>query len=125
MYLNAHHWPGNVRELINVLEYALAAAGQDPTLVPKHLPPAYRITRLDFDSGPTKPASERKAETPDAPAKFPSWSTYRQEFEANYLRMLLAKAGNRREQACNLSGISQSRLYDLLRKHHFPGFRSS
>ena len=35
---------GNVRELINVLEYALAAAGQDTKLMSKHLPPAYRIT---------------------------------------------------------------------------------
>ena len=124
-HLNAHHWPGNVRELINVLEYALAEAGQDPTLVPKHLPPTYRITRLDFNSGRTKSTSEQKAETPDVHAVFPSWSAYRQQFEENYLRMLLAKAGDSREQACNLSGISQSRLYDLLKKHHLSGFRSS
>jgi DNA-binding NtrC family response regulator len=125
MHLNAHHWPGNVRELINVLEYALAAAGQDPTLVPKHLPPAYRITRLDFDSERTKIASAQKAETPDVHAVFPSWSAYRQQSEENYLRMLLAKAGDSREKACNLSGISQSRLYDLLKKHNLSGFRSS
>ena len=125
MHLNAHHWPGNVRELINVLEYVLAAAGQDPTLVPKHLPPAYRITRLDFDSGRTKSISEPEAETPDAPAEFPSWSAYRQQSEANYLRKLLAKTGDSREKACHLSGISQSRLYDLLKKHHLSGFRSS
>jgi transcriptional regulator with PAS, ATPase and Fis domain len=125
MHLNAHHWPGNVRELINVLEYALAAAGQDPTLVPKHLPPAYRITRLDFDSERTKIASAQKAETQDAHAVFPSWSAYRQQSVENYLRMLLAKAGDSREKACNLSGISQSRLYDLLKKHNLSGFRSS
>ncbi|MBI5589793.1 MAG: sigma-54-dependent Fis family transcriptional regulator [Deltaproteobacteria bacterium] len=125
MHLNAHHWPGNVRELINVLEYALAAAGQDPTLVPKHLPPAYRITRLDFDSGHTKSITERKTETQDENTVFPSWSEFRQQSEENYLRMLLAKAGDSREKACNLSGISQSRLYDLLKKHHLPGFRSS
>ena len=125
MHLDAHHWPGNVRELINVLEYSLAAAGQDPTLVPKHLPPAYRVSRLDFDSGPTESTSERKAETPDDLAVFPSWSAYRQQSEEKYLRMLLAKAGDSREKACNLSGISQSRLYDLLKKHHLSGFRSS
>jgi two-component system, NtrC family, response regulator len=125
MHLTAHHWPGNVRELINVLEYALAAAGQDPTLVPKHLPPAYRITRLDFDSGPAKSAFEIEAGTPEINAEFPSWSAYRQQFEEKYLRMLLAKAGDSREKACNLSGISQSRLYDLLKKHRLSGFRSS
>ena len=40
--LSTHDWPGNVRELINVLEYALASAGQDPILFPKHIPPEYR-----------------------------------------------------------------------------------
>jgi two-component system, NtrC family, response regulator len=125
MHLNAHDWPGNVRELINVLEYALAAAGMDPTLVPKHLPPAYRVSRLDFDAAPAESPSEFEAEAPDIDAVFPSWSEYRQQSEEKYLRLLLAKAGNSRAEACSLSGISQSRLYDLLKKHHIPGFRSS
>jgi two-component system, NtrC family, response regulator len=125
MHLNAHDWPGNVRELINVLEYALGSAGQDPTLVPKHLPPAYRISRLDFDAVPAKIPSEIEAETPDAHAALPTWSAFRQQSEAKYLRMLLAKAGDSREEACSLSGISQSRLYDLLKKHRLSGFRSA
>jgi two-component system, NtrC family, response regulator len=125
MHLNAHPWPGNVRELINVLEYALAAAGQDPTLVPKHLPPAYRVSRLDFDSGRTKSPSDIESETVDAHTAFPSWTAYRQQSEANYLRILLAKTGDSRAEACKLSGISQSRLYDLLKKHRLSGFRSS
>lgn len=125
MHLNAHHWPGNVRELINVLEYSLAAAGQDPTLVPKHLPPEYRISRLDFDSENAKSTSEQKSVTLEIPSEFPSWSAYRRQAEENYLRMLMAKAGDRRAEACSLSGISQSRLYDLLKKYHLSGFRSS
>jgi two-component system, NtrC family, response regulator len=125
MHLNAHDWPGNVRELINVLEYALAAAGEDPTLVPKHLPPAYRISRLDFDTVPAKGPPEIIAETPDAHAEFPTWSAFRQQSEENYLRGLLARAGDSRAKACSLSGISQSRLYDLLKKHQLSSFRSS
>jgi two-component system NtrC family response regulator len=108
-----------------VLEYALAAAGLDPTLVPKHLPSAYRISRLDFDAVPEESPSEIESEAPDIDAVIPSWSEYRQQSEEKYLRMLLAKAGNSRAEACRLSGISQSRLYDLLKKHHIPGFRSS
>ncbi len=125
MHLNAHHWPGNVRELINVLEYALATAGQDPIMVPKHLPPAYRITRLDFESGHTQGTAGQKAEMPVDNGVFPTWSDFRHHSEENYLRMLLAKVGKSRENACNLSGLSQSRLYDLLKKHHLSGFRSS
>ncbi|MGD9973951.1 MAG: sigma-54-dependent transcriptional regulator [Desulfatirhabdiaceae bacterium] len=125
MHLNSHHWPGNVRELINVLEYSLASSGQDPILVPKHLPPAYRITRLDFESGQTQIASGQKANIPLVNDIFPTWAEFRHQAEENYLGMLLAKAGKSREKACKLSGISQSRLYDLLKKHHLSGFRSS
>ncbi len=44
--LRSNHWPGNIRELLNVLDYALASAGNDPTLVSKHLPAGYRILNL-------------------------------------------------------------------------------
>jgi two-component system, NtrC family, response regulator len=124
-FLTAHHWPGNIRELINVLEFALATAGQDSTLVPKHLPPAYRMTRLDFESGRTKKTTSPWIDTTNIDNSFPSWSEYRLQTEKDYLSMLLSKAGDSRAQACKLSGISQSRLYDLLNKHNLPGFRSS
>lgn len=39
----AYEWPGNVRELKHALESALAAAGDDPTLFPQHLPANIRI----------------------------------------------------------------------------------
>jgi len=41
--LGAYEWPGNVRELLNALESALAAAGNEPTLFPVHLPTQIRI----------------------------------------------------------------------------------
>jgi two-component system, NtrC family, response regulator len=125
MHLNTHDWPGNVRELTNVLENALAAAANDPVLVPKHLPPAYRVSRLGFEPDRQKESKAKIVEPYEFSGEFPSWTTYRQESEEKYLRMLLDKAGDNRETACKLSGISQSRLYDLLKKHQLSKFRSS
>ncbi|MCP4719296.1 MAG: sigma-54-dependent Fis family transcriptional regulator [Desulfobacteraceae bacterium] len=122
--LAAHLWPGNVRELINVLEYVLASAGQDPTLFPKHLPPEYRTARLDFDLVP-KIKSSRKPEALDFADELPSLHAHRTRMEKDYLKMLLTRVKGNREKASQISGISQSRLYGLLKKHSLSGFGSS
>ena len=123
--LTAHRWPGNVRELINVLEYVLASAGQDPTLFPKHLPPEYRTAQLNFDpvSG-TQPRLQPSA-TLDAGDALPTLQEYRTRIEKEYLTILLNKVKEDREAASRISGISQSRLYGLLKKHGLSGFSAS
>ncbi|MCK5100128.1 MAG: sigma-54-dependent Fis family transcriptional regulator [Desulfobacteraceae bacterium] len=122
--LAAHNWPGNVRELINVLEYVLAAAGQDPTLFPKHLPPEYRTAQLEFS-----PVSGMKTtltvEAISVQDELPTLNDYRTRIEKDYLKMLLNKVKGDREEASLISGISQSRLYGLLKKHNLSGFTSS
>ena len=123
--LKKHHWPGNIRELINTLEYVLASAGKDPMLFPKHLPPEYRMSGLDFGS--------TSLERTDGPQKndlltgesFPTLNTYRDRLEKDYLKELINRSGGDRKQACQISGISQSRLYGLLKKHDLPGFGPS
>ncbi len=120
--LSAHEWPGNVRELINMLEYALASAGNDPTLYPKHLPPEYRTVMITGRSGRIPKISEFQKCMPDTDGEFPTMTEYRDSTEKEYLRMLLVKAGGNREEACRLSGISQSRLYGLLSKHNLSRF---
>ena len=123
--LAAHNWPGNVRELINVLEYVLATAGQDPTLFSKHLPPEYRTAGLDF-----KPVMEIKSRqqpfvTPGAGDELPTLKDYRIKMDRDYLKMLLNTVQGNRDTASRISGISRSRLYGLLKKHNLPGFSSS
>ena len=119
--LGAHAWPGNVRELINVMEYALAASGPDPTLFPKHLPPEYRTT-------PLKTLTEMRANAassvvdPSLEGAMPTLSEFRDQHEKQYLQMLLARSHGDRRTACRLSGISQSRLYTLLKKHGLSTF---
>jgi two-component system, NtrC family, response regulator len=123
--LAAHHWPGNVRELINALEYVLASAGQDPTLFPKHLPPEYRTAQLDFDPVMGPELKQQAIEMPDVGDELPTLKDYRTRIEKNYLKTLLNKVQGNREKASQISGISQSRLYGLLKKHNLSGFGSS
>ncbi len=123
--LSAHHWPGNVRELINVLEYVLASAGQDPTLFPKHLPPEYRTAQLDFDPVLGAKSRQQPIETLDVGNELPTLNEYRTRIEKDYLKMLLNRVKDNREEAIRLSGISQSRLYGLLKKHNLSGFSPS
>ncbi len=123
--LAAHPWPGNVRELINVLDYLLASAGKDPTLFPKHLPPEYRISNLTFSP------SIKRCTTPfffdgcDLQKELPPLNEFRRQLEKEYLNTLLVRCKSDRYQACQISGISQSRLYGLLKKHGLSGFSSS
>lgn len=108
--LKAHTWPGNVRELKSVLEAALASIGADPTLYPKHLPPEYRAAVF---SAPEVEAGE----SPPYPEPFPTLGQVRHNAEKEYLELLIRRAGGDRQKAVLLSGISQARLYDLLKKH--------
>jgi len=123
--LAAHHWPGNVRELINVLEYVLAKAGQDPTLFAKHLPPEYRTVGLDFKPGMKIKSRQQPNETLAVGDELPTLKEYRIKIERDYLKMLLNKVQKNPETAIRISGISRSRLYGLLKKHNLSGFSSS
>ena len=123
--LATHPWPGNVRELINVLEYALASAGDDPTLFSKHLPLTYRVARLSFDPVPEQKSSPMVAIALNEGDSLPSLQDFRVRMEKEYLKKLLNTVKGNREKASRISGISQSRLYGLLNKYGFPGFGSS
>jgi len=123
--LMSNPWPGNIRELLNVLEYILASAGSDPTLVPKHLPPNYRLSSLNFECPAVQEdTSSMVDEAMENDADFPSLNACREQLEKNYLTRLMEKAGGDRKTACRLSGVSQARLYALLKKYDLPGFGS-
>ena len=121
--LEAQPWPGNVRELINVLEYAIASAGRDPTLYPKHLPPEYRTVFLSDDSTPQLQNPCEAATASGINDPFPTLFVYRAQMELKYLKKLLKKANGNRKKACELSGMSQARLYSLMKKYNLSLFR--
>ncbi len=123
--LNCQQWPGNIRELINVLEFAIAAAKRDPILFPKHLPPDYRLAHLKSRPGQAADDPHGPQEARDIEEPFPTLAEYRARFEKKYLRMLLRLARGNRHEASRLSGISQARLYGLLKKYNLSRFSGS
>ncbi len=120
--LEQYSWPGNVRELFNALESAIAAAGTETTLLPRHLPLEMRVqfARQTIAAGTGVDAGSVLLNGPD-PENFPSLKVFRErvlgELERQYLRDLLLTAQNDVSTACKLSDLSRARLYALLKKH--------
>lgn len=115
--LAAYPWPGNVRELVNSLERTIAAARLEPILFPKHLPTQIRVhvAQAAVRNGPDDDRPEA-----EHPAGFPKLHDFREsvyaQAERQYLHDLLALSRENMNEACRLSGLSQSRLYALLKK---------
>ena len=116
--LAAYRWPGNVRELVNTFERTIAAARSETVLFPKHLPIQLRIevaqSAMKKGSPPEQPLEPGDAHS------LPRLQDYRDsvytQAEKQYLQDLMALAGKDMGEACRKSGLSQSRLYALLKK---------
>lgn len=116
-------WPGNVRELVNCLEQTIVIAGREPTLFPKHLPLKIRImakqaaftSKSDGDESPSPIDKEVSAEDLQPLQEFRE-AVYGQA-EKRYLQELMKICSGRVQDALQISGLSQSRLYALLKKH--------
>ncbi|MHB8068140.1 MAG: sigma-54-dependent transcriptional regulator [Desulfobaccales bacterium] len=114
--LMAYNWPGNVRELVNTLERAMAAAYNEPVLIPQHLPPHIRIQVAQ--SAVKKPLSVKEPPAPYLPGeKLHSLRDYLEEMKFKYLQQLMAVTGNDLKKACAISGMSRSSLYAHLKKY--------
>lgn len=125
--LALYDWPGNVRELVNVMETTLAAARGDSVLLPRHLPDHLRIhavcrsVRETVSFSPVAPSEEMEAALNDLPdQEIRPFSEVRRElldnWERDYLTRLMSSAGNIPE-ACKISRLSRTRIYDLLKKY--------
>ena len=143
--LRQYEWPGNVRELLNVVTYAFSHAAADPILYPIHLPPEIRakvkIQELEEDEaclGPSEcaPSESGSTERDQAesgsvkesgnfgllpPGPLPRLQELRNKtidhLERQYLNTLLEQSGKEMNRACEISSLSLSQLYRLLRKH--------
>jgi two-component system NtrC family response regulator len=121
--LAAYDWPGNVRELIHAIHYAVSVARQMPMLFPNHLPPSIRTKIIQAKLGQvdkTPAASPMTAKGPPA-AGLPSLKAVRESelsrIETRYLNDLMIACDGNIQEACRISGLSQSRLYALLKQH--------
>lgn len=120
--LLAYDWPGNVRELINTMERVLTIARFEPTLFSRHLPTQIRI-REARASVKTKAGRGEKVETASRPAEMlPKLQDVRESVlskaEKQYLHDLMLLTKQDIKAACRVSGLSQSRLYHLLKKYN-------
>lgn len=117
--LMVYNWPGNMRELIHSLEIAHNAALDSPTLFSQHLPLYIRVnvkrSMVKNDEPLSLPATELEE-------SFPSYKEVRTEAidkaERQYVINLLSFSGNSIKKACEVSGMSRPRLYELMKKHH-------
>ena len=132
-YLNSYDWPGNVREFIHTLEKAVLSDPGNPTLYPFHLPPQLRIhyaqTAAALKTGTA--VSDKDEVRQSKNDKQPDFSSYlsanppmkdfrekvTNESEKQYLIHILSLARQDTKAAREMSGLSESRFYTLLRKH--------
>uniref|UniRef100_A0A7V4G833 Sigma-54-dependent Fis family transcriptional regulator n=1 Tax=Desulfobacca acetoxidans TaxID=60893 RepID=A0A7V4G833_9BACT len=129
--LRAYPWPGNIRELVSALEQAVTAARNEPTLAARHLPgPVRHQGRMSLGDGEEAeaPSGAAPEEKPD-PRSLPPLRVYREKVwakaEKEYLQQLFTLADYNFPAACRLSGLSQPRLYALLKKHRLNRLRKS
>ncbi|WP_319585494.1 sigma-54 dependent transcriptional regulator [uncultured Desulfobulbus sp.] len=124
--LASYSWPGNVRELENTLEKAIIADPNDPVLYPIHLPPEVRLCRIHsmvskkHEQSPAGLASALPSQIA-FPERMQPFREYRRllvsDIEKHYLQRLMSETKGDIAAACTVSGLSRSRLYDLLKLH--------
>ncbi len=116
--LQRYEWPGNVRELMNTIERIISTAREESILFSKHLPNSIRIkiarsSLLKDHAGAEHPPSAEKS--------LPRLSKERErmlaQVERDYLLKLMSISSENIQRACQISGLSRSRLYELLKKY--------
>ncbi len=119
--LCSYSWPGNIRELINAMEWTVTVAKSSEMLYPTTLPKNIRINLARSSIKKKQYQSEERRKNARCTKPFPKWqdarSTAMQEAEKNYLRELILLAESEKE-ALQLSGMSRTRLYTLLKEHN-------
>jgi two-component system NtrC family response regulator len=113
--LIAYKWPGNVRELLHALERSLYMAFHEATMYPQHLPDHIRIDLVTHSLS----ASINNGANGDRAMQrgLPSFRDHRESTDKIYLSQLLSQSRGNIREACRISNLSRSRLYDLLKQH--------
>ena len=115
--LAAYDWPGNVRELFNTLQGAITVAGHEPTLFPKHLPTHMRIQMARASVGKHTPVEAPQSAGIKPANTIPGLKDFRASMEKQYLSDLLTMTNGNIKRAIQISDLSQSRFYTLLKKY--------
>ena len=100
-----------------VLQSAIANAGDKPTLFAKHLPNNIRI-KIASDALTKK--KERKDNDPKGQIRsktLPKFRDFLDDNKKRYLKDLMSQTDNNIQEACRISGLSRSSLYEYLKKY--------
>jgi two-component system, NtrC family, response regulator len=108
--LIAYDWPGNVRELYQTIEQVFTSTLLGPTCFAIHLPEKFRVQQA-------RAGFEARKDVDNISAILPSWREYRDVHEKNYIQKLKLIADSNISKACRISGLSRTRLYQLLNKY--------
>ena len=112
--LKVYDWPGNVRELYQTIEQIFTNPLLGPTCFSIHLPEKFRILQLKAD---LNTATEKgDGENTRIDGVLP-WRDYKNRCEKEYLYRLRSFSDGNVSQACRLSGLSRTRLYQLIEKY--------
>lgn len=124
MVLTQYDWPGNVRELFQAMERSITDAQDSTTLYPKHLPTGIRVQitrkKLQEKRGPEAQApitAPCQSDSDSLPTIKEARERAIENEERKYLEKLLGMTNGNVRQCCTVSGLSRSRLYDLLKKY--------
>jgi two-component system NtrC family response regulator len=114
--LTSYDWPGNVRELFQALEQVFANGNHTRILFPHHLPERIRISHAhgSLDASNSSPPERMNRETDF----ICDWRQAKDRFEAEYIDRLMRRSHGDPRKACEISGISKARLYQLLGKYN-------
>ena len=110
--LMSYQWHGNVRELVNTLERAIAGTPYEHTLYAKHLPEHIRI-KVARNAVAKGQGSEPEVQN----YALPSLQKFRNTMEKRYFENLMNLTEGNIKEACQISGLSRSRLYAILQKY--------
>ncbi|GFO54521.1 Fis family transcriptional regulator [Geomonas sp. Red276] len=119
--LLTYPWPGNVREFINTIERSVLAARDEPMLFAQHLPTHIRVQVAQEEVRRHHDRQPSLSPPPLPPTELPKLNEFRENIyadaEKRYLSELMSLTDHDIAEACRLSGLSQSRLYALLKSH--------
>ncbi len=114
--ISSYEWPGNVRELINAINKAIASSKNEPTLYSIHLPVDVKAKVIKKALGGTAKNKEI-VENDYSIGQFPSLKPLMENTEKKYLDALFGHTNGDVKKACDISGISKSRMYTKVKKY--------
>ncbi len=112
-FLRARAWKGNVRELQNVIEHVAVLVEPDQVIGPDHIPL--------YEDGEQAPMAAPRAVAAQVDEPYHvAKDRLVAEFEQDYLRRLIERAGGNMSKAARMAKVDRTTLYRLMEKHSMP-----